>query len=553
MEVAPMQARLIRRLPLFRELEVSTLEGTFRLTYNGWGLASESVTVDGQCYRKRNWGFSLAPRHDFKIGSLSATLRVRAWPWALSVEINGEIVHTEGAAAGLSADNQDSLSSPGGDLLLMRAHWRRYLALALLLAGLLCGAAWLRGLLAHSLLLGERLIQAARIHERDPLLRRGHVPTTSPGSFGEALAPHLPRLAASWKELEARMEETRVASDVCSGRQSLEQLPVRWQHALQEAREFMPAVLGSTHASSARAPEGMRLWASPQDPLYKDGFDALVFFAVLAGLDIQERLREAQYRQAIDECLDSLALGRDLSHNRLLGQGVGIRIQRTVFSSCGVALDRAPVPEKERAANQLGLILRGTPSMDQIMEQTWLEFEVDNYAALLRPWQFQRLPAGARRHASHRGVWWDPLEHSAWHVVSRARERLGTALTLGVAERDLQVKKAFAELRRSWNPRLRSLVEFSTHLCRWDDRYRIAIARLELLRAAVHVDLFQARNGRWPNGLAEALPANLKPIDPRSGEPLTLTAAGDTVQAICHRPCGDDSSAIQLVLHPDGH
>jgi hypothetical protein len=96
-------ASLTERRWLYRALEVTTSEGTFRVAYNGRGIGYESVSVNGACaVRQRSKltaTYVVAPEIRFFVGSRPAVVKVSAWPWlairAFSLEVDRQEVYAE--------------------------------------------------------------------------------------------------------------------------------------------------------------------------------------------------------------------------------------------------------------------------------------------------------------------------------------------------------------------------------------------------------------------------------------------------------------------------
>lgn len=422
----------------------------------------------------------------------------------------------------------------------------------------LAGVGWLISIFLRSGVLEHQLVDAIAEISHERLPRPTHVSHVTPGTFGDVLTPHMATLIATYRKL-------RDAPEVSSGlvravlwrSRALEDLPPAWWQALDDSRRSLNGALSASHAAYAQAPEGLRILNDVNHPFYEEGHISFAYMATLTAVDILQSLGTGQVDAAVDECVDAFAFGRDLAYNGLTGQLAGALIQGMVFPACAAALDRVPAHEKERAAQQLGVIRDATPTMSWIMRQERTAQAARLFGGLIRPALIGRLPGELRSliwqqsnrggHSSLGELWSSLRERQLWLRFVGAHERMARVWDGPRGQRDHVYEEVFADLRHSWRG--------SNYVSRYlkdDDRRRGAIARLEVLRAAVYVDLFRTRHGRWPKDLAEALPPDLKLIDPRTGQPVTLAPSGDTVQAICETPCGEDSSAIRLTLHPDG-
>lgn len=92
-------ARLDEKGWLYRAIEVTTPEGTYRVTYNGRGLGHESVTVNGEFAAGRVSAMWFIPEFSFSVGSIPALLKVKVWPWfairSLELIIDGQSLYSE--------------------------------------------------------------------------------------------------------------------------------------------------------------------------------------------------------------------------------------------------------------------------------------------------------------------------------------------------------------------------------------------------------------------------------------------------------------------------
>jgi hypothetical protein len=96
-----MQARLIRRRWLYRCIEVDLPDGPHVLEYNGWGIGSEKVVIDGHTIRRTSI-YWFVPRFDFTLGGRPWVVEVRVWPWfglrSLVLRVDGKVIYAEGTA-----------------------------------------------------------------------------------------------------------------------------------------------------------------------------------------------------------------------------------------------------------------------------------------------------------------------------------------------------------------------------------------------------------------------------------------------------------------------
>ena len=98
-----MSCRLTKRAFLYRSWEVVTSEGWFKVEYDGRGSGYESVLVQGEVAVKVPSLLWFAPRFEFRVGSLPASLDVRVWPWlalrSVRLTVDGRVAYAEGRAS----------------------------------------------------------------------------------------------------------------------------------------------------------------------------------------------------------------------------------------------------------------------------------------------------------------------------------------------------------------------------------------------------------------------------------------------------------------------
>ena len=92
-------ARLDEKGWLYRAFEVTTPEGTYRITYNGRGLGHESVTVNGEFAAGGTSTMWFIPEFSFTVGTIPALLKVKVSPWfairSLELIMDGQSVYSE--------------------------------------------------------------------------------------------------------------------------------------------------------------------------------------------------------------------------------------------------------------------------------------------------------------------------------------------------------------------------------------------------------------------------------------------------------------------------
>ena len=96
-------AQLIERMWLKRVFQVTlseTEQHSYNVTYNGRGIGWEGVYVDGEIATLHSSFFWFVYQFEFRIGSHSAVIKVRVWPWlairSLRFSVEGKDIYSEG-------------------------------------------------------------------------------------------------------------------------------------------------------------------------------------------------------------------------------------------------------------------------------------------------------------------------------------------------------------------------------------------------------------------------------------------------------------------------
>lgn len=90
-------ARLVKKGWLFRTFELTTREGVYTVTYDGRGMGYESVIVQDKVMNASSPWF--VPEFKFLVGTRSAVIKVKVWPWMairkFTLEIDGKLLYAE--------------------------------------------------------------------------------------------------------------------------------------------------------------------------------------------------------------------------------------------------------------------------------------------------------------------------------------------------------------------------------------------------------------------------------------------------------------------------
>jgi hypothetical protein len=217
--------------------------------------------------------------------------------------------------------------------------------------------------------------------------------------------------------------------------------------------------------------------------------------AWLAALDTVVLLARGQADAAAEECVDALALGRDVSFPSVMGRMFGAGIIHISTNACARALSGASAATVARVRAQLFAIRRGTPRFADILrreslfQQLWIADSGSD------------LPEGARvfiaGRRNQRSSAFESLEMalfgaSAFDGLAARMAAFLDAQRLewpACADRMEQVIRRF-----EWNP----IVGRSSAFISLLRRHRNAILELDAVACAASIALEQARTGVPP-------------------------------------------------------
>ena len=366
------------------------------------------------------------------------------------------------------------------------------------------------------------LIEAAWAEERATDFRTSHVAAPLPATFGELLEPALPALHESrmayLRRGAASMDRVR---RIYSGKDPISQLDSEASADLALHHGAMQTALQATHAQFARPPASLRLFAFfGPDESFVDVQQAVK----LAALDVLTVLDQGGADEAIEECVDALALGRDVSYPSVLGRVVGVAVTGISAHACGRALSAAPQATVERARMQLAAIRRATPRFADILRREHL------FQQLLMADSDAGLPEGARvfiagARAQNRGAL-PRLELALFGPIKREgladlMAELLEAQALGWPDCANRMEQAAARFQR------KPIIGEPTGFVSLLRRHRDALLKLDALACAASALTERARTGTLPRDVASTCP----PIEPqatcgeRSAPMLIVTGA----------------------------
>ncbi len=375
----------------------------------------------------------------------------------------------------------------------------------------------------------ERLIRESHAFEGAIHPRPAHVVPPISGTFAQAVEPLLsegvelpePELDsgarpsrddeaawAAWSRAREALHEQCL--DVASGKASLETSPPSCLQALEEGRELMRRLLVATHAESGGLPTGAGNLSWTSSFTEPSRVRALSRTVELAALESRGLLAEGRSEQAVDTCLDALALSRELS----LGGGLhGGKLSATrhdlAYRPCAAALDAAPLERKRLALQQLARLQQGWPSFSSMLREESVFHQLATFGPDLFPTEaLPRLPPAGRSLLRARGGWFyitsrlghPLLRQYLWRRNVTLFDAMAAQADLPPAER----QRAFARLDNDYTlfGGFPGAVSASA--------YHLELAPLELQRlqaamlvALVRVDLARAEQGQWPDPLPD--------------------------------------------------
>ena len=368
------------------------------------------------------------------------------------------------------------------------ARWRRWVVVAIVAVPLaLAGAFFIMGAV-----LERRLVAEANAILGAPHPRPVHVDAMVPGSFGEALTPHLAAIEKAATAFWEDEPEREALPAVLRGERPLSDLPARVQGDLVRLGGALDGVLRATHAARAD-------YASVED-----GFDpspgttgvAFQYAAALAAIRIRSAVERGDTVRATADCLDGLALARDEGvAGGLIGRMVGTVIITRLAYACVEALSAAPAAERSAAISRLRTLRDTIPGLDTMMreEAAWMQLMIHapdlpatrRGELLSRP----RLVAEAGRRNPN------PLAkrilyRAAWPFTRARYAELIRIAALPAPQRDAALE-ALGAAASSFTPDPAAWL-------RYFRRADAAIRELDLVIAGAAAKLHRERQGDWP-------------------------------------------------------
>ncbi|WP_224244296.1 hypothetical protein [Hyalangium gracile] len=264
-------------------------------------------------------------------------------------------------------------------------------------------------------------------------------------------------------------------------------------------------------------------------------------FAVeLAALETRIQVSEGHVLEAVDTCMDALALSRDLSlGGGLHGSQLSASSQQLVYRPCAEALDAAPVERKRQALTQLARLREGIAPPSAVLREESVFRQLTIFGPdFFPPEAISRLSPAARKLVDVHGGWsffthrigHPLLRRYVWRRNSILFDRMVAVADLPPADRQRAFTRIDADhALLAGYPGTESAVQYHQELAHLEPQRLQALA----LIALVQVDIARTEQGHWPATLpAEpASPLSLNPIGEREAR-LTPTDAASAEHAL---------------------
>ncbi|MDY7226219.1 hypothetical protein [Hyalangium rubrum] len=370
----------------------------------------------------------------------------------------------------------------------------------------------------------ERVVREANDFEGALHPRPPHIGTPTTGTFARAVEP----LLAEARELPepepdsmSRPEgEDEVASeawskafqalreqclDVTVGKLSLEKMPAPCRKALDQGRQVMRRVLAATHAEVGGLPAGAGSLSRPSFSREPSGMRALERVVELAALETRLLVAEGHAQEAVDVCLDSLAVSRELSLGGALhGSQLSASSQALTYRPCAEALDKASVERKRQALVQIGRLREGRPSFSAVLREESVFHQLTTFGPdFLPPEALSRLPPAGRTLVNAHSGWFfftsrighPMLRRYLWRRNVSMFDAMAAAADLPQGERH----QAFARIDAAHT--LLSDFPNAVHALEYHRQWELLApqdVQLAALMVLVEVDISRAERGAWP-------------------------------------------------------
>jgi hypothetical protein len=352
----------------------------------------------------------------------------------------------------------------------------------------------------------ERLVREVNALARARHPRPAHVTPALPGTFAEHLDPLMDEVLRLYLErpeaLGASSSEWPCAA-VVEGRAPVSELPAVCREAVEGHLELVARVLAATHAEEGGLPETVGALASPVHPHGRQGMAALEYVVRLAGLETRLRLAQGKAAEAVDLCLDSLALSRELAAGGgLRGHMVSATGYGVLYQPCADALDAAPLARKRSAMTQLARVAEGFVPFSRTMKEASAVLQLASFGRLLPAELLAALPVGARDIAMTTHGSYDPARFLAARLAWWKTVTVFDAMVPFADHAPEARRRAFAAIdAREAETLVPVNVMEAAAYERFAERAELLRHQHDALLTLTEVDLERAETGRWPESL----------------------------------------------------
>jgi hypothetical protein len=356
--------------------------------------------------------------------------------------------------------------------------------------------------------LEEELLREAEATFAAAHPRPVHVDSAAPGTFGDAVALHLPHLEVFSHGTESERQALR---GMAAGVADESTLPPALRTALVRADPPLDGLLAGTHAARADLPPSLQAYG----PIDGTTWAGLGFTAVLAGVRIRRALAEGRAEAAAATCLDALALGRDAGiGGGLAGRMTGVTIISRLIPPCASALSAIPPSASRAMLARLRALRDALPSDAELLRVEFLSADLFTYAPLLD--EVARSGLGPRATAIVKDgdrptpLWVRMSLRDSWHATHSVHQSILRAAAAPLAKRQEALERAEKNAAKHWMNPIVHLQPSYLHFVRRADA---ASRRLDALAFALAARAFRAEHAAWPEDLGRLRDAGLATPD----------------------------------------
>jgi hypothetical protein len=271
----------------------------------------------------------------------------------------------------------------------------------------------------------------------------------------------------------------------------------------------------------------------------------------MAAMETRLLLEGGRVSDAVETCLDTLALSRELAlGDGFEGQGASAEGYDLAWRPCAAALDAAPVDLKHRAAMRIVRLAEGIPPFSLTLKEESVAQQLSYFRDVLSEEQQTALPPVTRPvplptsttvEDASPGRWDWMYSRLMWRRLCRMYEQFAATADLPAHER----QRAFATLEaklgadEGWLPLpvRGTLPALSATVILLAEALDVRRLQSDALIALAEVDVKRAEQGRWPK------------TPPREASSLVLEFDGPGEAVL--KPCAASLSRYALRITAD--